>query len=59
MTVVLIRRGEETQGEDQHGKMEAETRVMLPQAEQHLGPPGAGREKENPSPEPSEGAWPG
>lgn len=55
MICVFIRR-EETQREDGHGKMKAEPGVMLPHAEECLGPEEAGRGKEGSSLEASKGA---
>lgn len=39
-------------------KVEAEIAVMLPQAKGCSEPPGAGRGREDPALEPSEGTWP-
>lgn len=36
----------DTQGEKSHIKMEAEVRLMPPQAKEHLEPPEVGRDKE-------------
>lgn len=61
MTGVLLRRGKCGHRDIQrgeHGRMEAESGVMLPQAKENLGPPEAGGGKEEPPLEVSEGPGP-
>lgn len=46
-TDVFTRRGEDTQRQEGHVATGAESEVMLPQPEEHLGPPGAERGEED------------